>query len=132
MTSPADAARYTLRALARRYQQLAREVDIHQRLPRTLTERAAATLATTFGVGAGCAAELLIVAPHAPPPSHHRPRHPTHSGRQDQPEIMRCLKRLLAREIYNTTLEKQSTKSLNRGLTTTGASTRWPNRSAQR
>jgi transposase len=154
MRTPTDAARYTLQMLARRYQQLSQEVGVHERLLQTLTERAAPTLAATFGVGADSAAELLIVAGDnpqrlrgeaayaklcgaspVPASSGKTTRHRLNRGghrhanaalhrivvvrmRFHQPtidyvtrrtaqgktkaEIMRCLKRFLAREIYNT------------------------------
>ncbi|WP_433467044.1 IS110 family transposase [Spirillospora sp. CA-128828] len=62
MTTPADAARYTLRTLARRYRQLGQEIDIHERILQTLTARAAPQLTSVIGIGADSAAELLIVA----------------------------------------------------------------------
>lgn len=62
MDTPADAARYTLRSLARRHRELSKEIDIHERILQTLTERAAPKLTSLFGVGADSAAELLIVA----------------------------------------------------------------------
>jgi transposase len=153
MHTPADATRHTLQTLARRYQQLAQEIGIHQRLLQTLTERAAPTLTATFGVGPDSAAELLIVAGDnpqrlrgegayaklcgacpIPASSGKTTRHRLNRGghrhanaalhrivvvrmRFHQPtidyvtrrttegktkaEIMRCLKRFLAREIYH-------------------------------
>ena len=61
MSGPADAARYTLRALADRYHALDQEIRLHDRVLATLTDRAAPALTSLFGVGADCAAELLIV-----------------------------------------------------------------------
>jgi transposase len=62
MSTPRDAAYYTLRTLARRHQELSKEIDIHQRILQTLTERAAPQLTSVFGIGADSAAELLLVA----------------------------------------------------------------------
>jgi transposase len=152
MLTPADATRYTLRVLARRYQALSAEIDISERILATLTERACPTLTSTFGVGADSAAELLLVAGDnpqrlsgeaayaklcgacpIPASSGKTTRHRLNRGghrqanaalhritvvrmRFHQPtidyvtrrtaegrtkkEIMRCLKRFLAREIY--------------------------------
>jgi transposase len=153
MTTPADAARYTLRTLARRHRSLSQEIDIQERILQTLTERAAPQLSSTFGIGADSAAELLIVAGDNPerlrgeaafaklcgacpiPASSGKTnRHRLYRGRHRQAnaalhrialirirfheptidyvtrrtaegktkaEIMRCLKRFIAREIYH-------------------------------
>jgi transposase len=61
MSGPADAACYTLRALAERYHQLDSEARLHDRVLATLTDRAAPALTSLFGVAADSAAELLLV-----------------------------------------------------------------------
>jgi transposase len=61
MDRPLDSARYTLRALADRYHALDQEARRHDRVLATLTERAAPTLTSLFGVGEDSAAELLLV-----------------------------------------------------------------------
>lgn len=154
MKTPTDSARYALRTLARRFQDLDAEIDIHERILQTLTERANPALTSSFGIGADSAAELLIVAGDNPerlsgeaafaklcgacpiPASSGRTnRHRLNRGghrhanaalhrilivrmRFHQPtidyvtrrtaegktklEIMRCLKRFIAREVYRT------------------------------
>jgi transposase len=62
MHTPGDAARYSLRNLARRYHDLEGEALCHDRVLETLTGRANPMLTELFGVGADSAAELLIVA----------------------------------------------------------------------
>ena len=62
MHTPGDAARYSLRNLARRYHDLEGEALCHDRVLDTLTGRANPTLTELFGVGPDSAAELLIVA----------------------------------------------------------------------
>lgn len=61
MHTPGDAARYSLRNLARRYHDLESEALCHDRVLETLTGRANPELTERFGVGADSAAELLIV-----------------------------------------------------------------------
>lgn len=61
MNGPADAACYTLRALAERYHDLDREVRLHDRVLQTLTRRAAPELSSSFGIGPDSAAELLVL-----------------------------------------------------------------------
>ena len=62
LASPAAAALYTLRSLARRWLQLAAEIrDLHAELDR-LTQSAAPTLVAAFGVGPDTAATLLVTA----------------------------------------------------------------------
>lgn len=61
MSGPIDAASYTLRALADRYHALDQEIRRHERVLATLTDRAAPTLTSLFGIGEDSAAELLIV-----------------------------------------------------------------------
>lgn len=61
MDGPEDAARYTLRALADRHRRLDYEARRHERVLDTLTERAAPTLTSHFGIAADSAAEMLIV-----------------------------------------------------------------------
>ncbi|SDH68237.1 IS110 family transposase, partial [Pseudonocardia oroxyli] len=61
MDGPEDAARYTLRALADRHRSLDYEARRHERVLDTLTDRAAPTLTSHFGIAADSAAELLIV-----------------------------------------------------------------------
>lgn len=152
MTGPSDAVCYTLRALADRYHALEQETRLHDRVLATLTDRAAPTLTSLFGVGEDSAAELLIVvgdnperirseaalaklcgACPIPASSGRTDRHRLNRGGHRQAnaalhrilvvrmrfheptiayvtrrttegktkkEIMRCLKRLLIREIY--------------------------------
>ncbi|MPZ71577.1 MAG: transposase [Actinobacteria bacterium] len=61
MTTPADAACYTLRALAERYHDLDMETRLHERVLTTLTTRAAPALTSLFGIAEDSAAELLLV-----------------------------------------------------------------------
>ena len=61
MQTPLDAARYTLRALADRHRVLDHETRLHERVLATLTDRAAPTLTSRFGIGEDSAAELLLV-----------------------------------------------------------------------
>ncbi|HEX8933174.1 MAG TPA: transposase [Pseudonocardiaceae bacterium] len=162
MTGPADAARYTLRALAERYHELDREARLHDRVLQTLTQRAVPELTSSFGIGADSAAELLLVvgdnparlrsdgalaklagACPIPASSGKTTRHRLNRGghrqanaalhriliarmRFHQPtidyvtrrttegktkrEIMRCLKRLLVREVYQILVASHKTK----------------------
>ena len=59
---PKTAAKYTLRSLARRYQQLSEEVRDLESEIRRLTRRVAPSLVDAFGVGPDTAATLLIAA----------------------------------------------------------------------
>lgn len=61
MGGPADAACYTLRALANRYHSLDQETRLHDRVLTTLTNRAAPALTSLFGIAEDSASELLIV-----------------------------------------------------------------------
>jgi transposase len=56
------AAKYTLRSLARRWQQLDTEIKDHEKLLTKLTTELTPQLVEAFGVGPDTAAELLIVA----------------------------------------------------------------------
>jgi transposase len=59
---PTAAAKYALRSLARRYRQLAAEIqDLEEELDR-LTRSAAPALVATFGIGPDTAATLLVTA----------------------------------------------------------------------
>lgn len=62
VTSTLAASKHTLRSLARRWQELDREIKAHQRVLNDLTTALAPQLVDAFGVGADTAAELLIVA----------------------------------------------------------------------
>jgi transposase len=61
METPLDAARYTLRALADRHRALDHETRLHERVLATLTDRAAPSLTSRFGIAEDSAAELLLV-----------------------------------------------------------------------
>ena len=153
LDTPTASAKYTLRALARRWFALAEEIATHDRHLARLTTETSPTLRAGFGVGANSAAEFLIVFGDNPerirseaafakrcgacpiPASSGRTtgRHRLYRGghrqanaalyrsvivrmRYHQPtvdyvvrrtaddrtkrEIIRCLKRFLAREIY--------------------------------
>jgi transposase len=152
MSGPADAACYTLRALANRYHALDQETRLHDRVLTTLTARAAPALTSLFGIAEDSASELLIVVGDNPERIHSEAalaklcgacpipassgkttRHRLNRGGHRQAnaalhrilvvrmrfheptiayvnrrttegktkkEIMRCLKRLLIREIY--------------------------------
>jgi transposase len=152
MSEPADAACYTLRALANRYYALDQETRLHDRVLTTLTTRAAPALTSLFGIAEDSASELLIVVGDNPERIHSEAalaklcgtcpipassgkttRHRLNRGGHRQAnaalhrilvvrmrfheptiayvnrrttegktkkEIMRCLKRLLIREIY--------------------------------
>jgi transposase len=56
------AAKHTLRAIARRWLELEKEIANHQKILTELTERTAPALVGAVGVGADVAAEMLIVA----------------------------------------------------------------------
>jgi transposase len=164
MTGPADAACYTLRALANRYYALDQEIRLHDRVLTTLVNRAAPVLTSLFGVGDDSAAELLIVAGDNPDRIHSdaalaklcgacpipassgkTTRHRLNRGGHRQAnaalhrilvvrmrfheptiayvarrttegktkkEIMRCLKRLLIREIYQIIIAPYKTTPL--------------------
>ena len=59
--SPTAAGKHSLRALARRWQQLAAEITTHDAILDELTHAHAPTLRDGFGIGVDTAAELLIV-----------------------------------------------------------------------
>lgn len=59
--TPTDAARHSLRALARRYRALTDEINQHTALIDTLTTTAAPTLRAGIGIGPDSAAEILGV-----------------------------------------------------------------------
>ena len=61
MRTPVAATRHTLRALARRWQQLGEEIATHDVLLDALTHDAVPSLRNAFGIGADVAAEMLIV-----------------------------------------------------------------------
>ena len=88
MSGPADAACYTLRALAERYHQLDTEARLHDRVLATLTDRTAPALTSLF----------MRMRFHEPTISYVNRR--TTEGKTKK-EILRCLKRLLIREIYH-------------------------------
>ncbi len=154
VTTPLAATKHSLRALARRWQDLDAEIASHDEIIDELTQRAAPQMRDAFGIGPDIAAEMLIVAGDRPrerlkseaafaklcgaapiPASsgmkqRHRINcggyrqansalyravivrmrfHPatiayvkrrTESGKTNR-EIIRCLKRYLAREIYH-------------------------------
>ncbi|MEV4418307.1 transposase, partial [Catellatospora sp. NPDC049609] len=152
VTTVAAATKHTLRAIARRWQQLNDEIKGHEKLLAKLTGELVPQLVAAFGVGADTAAELLIVAGDnidrvrseaawarlcgvAPIPAssgltnrhrlnrgghrqanaalyrsvivrmqHHQPTRAYVARRtaegKTKSEIIRCLKRLLAREIW--------------------------------
>lgn len=62
VTTVAAATKHTLRAIARRWQQLNAEIVEHERILTDLTSSAAPELAKAFAVGPDTAAEMLIVA----------------------------------------------------------------------
>lgn len=152
VTSPAVSAKHSLRAWARRWNDLNDEVTEHDALLGELTQAHAPDLVAAFGIGADTAAEVLVTVgdtperirsqaafvklagacphphlvredqpapaqprrppapelralprrdrPHALPPAHHRPvARRTAEGKTKQ-EIIRCLKRYPAREIF--------------------------------
>jgi transposase len=152
VTSVTAATKHTLRAIARRWQQLNDEIKVHEKLLEELTTQLVPQLVDAFGVGADTAAEMLIVAGDninrvrsepawarlcgvAPIPAssgmtnrhrlnrgghrhanaalyravivrmqHHQPTRAYVARRtaegKTKAEIIRCLKRLLAREIW--------------------------------
>jgi transposase len=154
VTSILASSKYTLRAIARRWQQLNLEISAHEKVLAELTTQAAADLAAAFAVGPDTAAEMLIVAGDnpdrirseaafaklcgvAPIPAssgmttrhrlnrgghrqanaalyrvvivrmqHHEPTRAYVARRtaegKTKAEIIRCLKRLLARELWAT------------------------------
>jgi transposase len=153
VSTPLAAAKHTLRALARRWQQLDAEIKTHDEILDALTADAAPALRQAFGIGVDVAAEMLILAGDNPERIHseaafaklcgacpipassgatqrHRLNYAGHRQansalyrsvivrmRFHQPtidyvarrtaegktkrEIIRCLKRYLAREIYH-------------------------------
>lgn len=62
VTTPLAASKHAVRSLARRWQELDREIKDHERILGELTTALAPQLVDAFGVGADTAAELLIVA----------------------------------------------------------------------
>ena len=152
ITTILASSKYTLRALARRWQQLNEEITAHEKVLTQLTAQAAPDLSARFAVGLDTAAEMLIVAGDNPDRIHSEPafaklcgvapipassgmttRHRLNRGGHRQAnaalyrvvivrmqhheptqayvarrtaegktkaEIIRCLKRLLAREIW--------------------------------
>lgn len=62
VTSVLASTKYTLRAIARRWQHLNVEVTAHEKVLTELTSQAAPDLAAAFAVGPDTAAEMLIVA----------------------------------------------------------------------
>jgi transposase len=152
VTTILASSKYTLRAIARRWQQLSLEIAGHEKVLAQLTAQAAPDLSATFAVGPDTAAEMLIVAGDnpdrvrsepafaklcgvAPIPAssgmttrhrlnrgghrqanaalyrvvivrmqHHEPTKAYVARRtaegKTKAEIIRCLKRLLAREIW--------------------------------
>ena len=61
VTSPAASAKHSLRALARRYQNLDTEIGAHDSILEDLTMAHSPSLREGFGIGADTAAEVLIV-----------------------------------------------------------------------
>lgn len=152
ITTVLASSKYTLRAIARRWQLLNAEITSHEKVLTQLTAQAAPELSATFAVGPDTAAEMLIVAGDnpdrirsepafaklcgvAPIPAssgmttrhrlnrgghrqanaalyrvvivrmqHHEPTKAYVARRtaegKTKAEIIRCLKRLLAREIW--------------------------------
>jgi len=62
VTTLAASTKYTLRAIARRWQQLNTEISAHEKVLAELTRQAAPDLSAAFAVGPDTAAEMLIVA----------------------------------------------------------------------
>lgn len=152
VTTILASSKYTLRAIARRWQQLNEEITAHEKVLAQLTAQTAPDLSARFAVGPDTAAEMLIVAGDNPDRVHSEPafaklcgvapipassgmttRHRLNRGGHRQAnaalyrvmivrmqhheptkayvarrtsegktkaEIIRCLKRLLAREIW--------------------------------
>ncbi len=61
LDTPTASAKHTLRALARRWIALAEEIAVHDRHLDRLTTETSPTLREGFGVGAGTAAQMLIL-----------------------------------------------------------------------
>lgn len=61
MSTTADSAKHTLRALARRWLDLDGEIRAHDSVLDDLTAQASPTLRDGYGIGPDCAAEILIV-----------------------------------------------------------------------
>jgi transposase len=59
---PTASAKHSLRALATRWLALATEIRTHDDALDAITQSAAPTLREAFGIGADCAAEMMIVA----------------------------------------------------------------------
>ncbi len=66
VTTPLAAAKHSLRALARRWQQLDAEIADHDEIVEELTLAAAPTMRQAFGIGPDTAAEMLILAGDRP------------------------------------------------------------------
>lgn len=62
ITTILASSKYTLRAIARRWQQLNEEISAHEKVLAQLTTQAAPELSAAFAVGPDTAAEMLIVA----------------------------------------------------------------------
>ncbi len=61
LDTPTASAKHTLRALARRWIALAEEIAVHDRYLDRLTTETSPTLREGFGIGAGTAAQMLIL-----------------------------------------------------------------------
>lgn len=62
VTTVAAAAKHTLRAIARRWQQLDAEIEAHEKIMGELATELSPQLVAAFGIGSDTAAEMLIVA----------------------------------------------------------------------
>ena len=62
VTDTTQSCKHSVRALARRYQQLETEVCEHEQVLDDITAVAAPTLRDAYGIGPDCAAEMMIVA----------------------------------------------------------------------
>ncbi|WP_204163422.1 transposase [Nocardioides gilvus] len=80
ITTITPSTKHTLRAIARRRQQLNAEVTDHERILRTLTTQAAPQLAAVFAVGPDTAAEIPIVTGDNPDRIRSEPAFATRCG----------------------------------------------------
>jgi len=62
VTTVEAATKHTIRAIARRWQQLDAEINSHEKIPAELTAALAPDLCAAFAVGPDTAAKMLIVA----------------------------------------------------------------------
>ena len=100
LEDPTAAAKYTLRSLACRYLQLDKDIRSLQAELDRLTRMAAPAVVSIFGVGPDTAAALVISAGSNPERIHSEAAFASLCG-LSKTEVIRCLKRYVAREVFS-------------------------------